>query len=146
MRRRIFDSRFLIFDWGFPCVDWPMTSKLPLRIAGLAGALAVALGAFGAHSLRATLEMHGTLAVWQTAASYHLAHAIVLLVLATRNSLARVSFTLFGSGIIIFSGSLYLLAVTNLRWLGAITPVGGGLLLAGWLALVFCPSSANAAS
>ncbi len=109
------------------------------RLAALAGFLAVALGAFGAHGLKATLETNGTLAVWQTAALYHLVHAVVLLVLAQKTAVARVPFALFGAGIVIFSGSLYTLALTNVKWLGAITPLGGVCLLAGWLALAWRP-------
>ena len=109
------------------------------RLAALAGFLAVALGAFGAHGLQPVLEKNGTLAVWQTAALYHLVHAVVLLVLAQKAAVARVPFTLFGAGIAIFSGSLYTLALTNVKWLGAITPLGGVCLLAGWLALAWKP-------
>jgi uncharacterized membrane protein YgdD (TMEM256/DUF423 family) len=99
----------------------------------------VALGAFGAHSLKALLEANHQTGTWQTAAHYHLVHAVVLLVLALRPTVTRLSFCLFGAGIVIFSGSLYLLAVTNIRWLGAITPIGGACLIAGWLTLAICP-------
>jgi uncharacterized membrane protein YgdD (TMEM256/DUF423 family) len=119
-----------------------MNSTTALRIAALLGCLAVAFGAFGAHGLKALLETNGLTAVWEKAAHYHLVHAVVLLVLALRNSVARVPFALFTAGIVIFSGSLYLLAVTNVRWLGAITPIGGGCLIAGWIALAICPASA----
>ena len=116
-----------------------MTPATATRLAALAGFLAVALGAFGAHGLKAVLAQNGTLAVWQTAALYHLVHAVVLLVLAQKATVARGPFTLFGAGIALFSGSLYALAVTNVRWLGAITPLGGVCLLAGWLALAWPP-------
>jgi len=116
-----------------------MNQITAIRLAALAGFLAVALGAFGAHGLKAVLEKNGTLAVWQTAALYHLVHAVVLLVVAQRAAVARVPFALFGAGIVIFSGSLYTLAVTNVKWLGAITPLGGLCLLAGWLALAWKP-------
>jgi uncharacterized membrane protein YgdD (TMEM256/DUF423 family) len=112
-----------------------MNPTLALRTAALMGFLAVALGAFGAHGLKAVFEANGQGSTWQTAAHYHLAHAVVLLVLALRAPVARLPFALFGIGILIFSGSLYLLAVTNVRWLGAITPIGGLCLLAGWLTL-----------
>ena len=106
------------------------------RIAGITGFLAVALGAFGAHALKELLERNGTLAIWQTAVLYHLAHALVLLVLSTRaGGRCSVAFWFFVAGIAVFSGSLYLLAVTNLKWLGAVTPFGGLSLLAGWLLL-----------
>ena len=107
-----------------------------IRIAAVTGFLAVALGAFGAHGLKDMLERQGTLAVWHTAVLYHLTHAVVLLVLATRQGRqCSGAFGFFVTGIIVFSGSLYLLAVTNLKWLGAITPLGGACLLAGWLML-----------
>ena len=116
-----------------------MHSATAQRLATLAGFLAVALGAFGAHGLKAVLEANGTLAIWQTAALYHLVHAVVLLVLAQRAVVARLPFSLFGAGIVVFSGSLYVLALTNAKWLGAITPLGGVCLLGGWLALAWKP-------
>jgi len=100
------------------------------------GFLAVALGAFGAHGLKRLLDEHGQMETWRTAAHYHLAHAGVLLVLALRSTVAKLPFAFFSVGIVIFSGSLYLLAVTNVRWLGAITPIGGICLLVGWGLLV----------
>ena len=116
-----------------------MNPTRALRLAALAGFLAVALGAFGAHGLRSTLEATGRIANWETAAHYHLVHAVVLLVIALRVPVARFSFALFGIGILIFSGSLYALALTNLKWLGAITPIGGLCLLGGWLTLLLKP-------
>ena len=116
-----------------------MNSTLATRLASLAGFLAVALGAFGAHGLKATLDQNGTLAVWQTGALYHLVHAVVLLLLAQRAVVPKLAISLFGAGILVFSGSLYTLAVTNIKILGAITPLGGACLLAGWVALAFCP-------
>lgn len=113
-----------------------MNPTTALRLAALAGFLAVALGAFGAHGLKAVLVKYGTLAPWDTAVLYHLAHAVVLLVLAQRAVVPRLPFALFGAGIVIFSGSLYTLALTNVKWLGAITPLGGLCLLGGWLALM----------
>ena len=107
-----------------------------IRIAALTGFLAVALGAFGAHGLKNLLEQHGTAAIWHTAVLYHLTHAVVLLVLSTRpGGRCSGAYWCFVTGIIVFSGSLYLLSVTNLKWLGAITPLGGICLLAGWLLL-----------
>ena len=114
-----------------------MSFVTPLRIAAVLGFLAVMLGAFGAHGLKPTLVANGTLAAWDTGALYHLVHAVVLLVLAQHAPLPRVAFALFVAGIVIFSGSLYVLALTNVRVLGAITPLGGACLLAGWLALAF---------
>ena len=109
------------------------------RIAAALCFLAVALGAFGAHGLRSTLEAHGMLDVWNKAVFYHFIHAIALLVLALYGTLNRGACLLLLIGILIFSGSLYLLALTNLRWLGAVTPFGGLCFLAGWAWLVFAP-------
>src|SRR3954471_22677731 len=121
-----------------------MNSTTALRIAAIMGFLAVALGAFGAHRLKATFLENGQGHNWETAAHYHLVHAVVLLVLATRGTVAKLSFQLFTAGIVIFSGSLYVLAVTDLKWLGAITPIGGVCLIAGWIALACCPRSTAA--
>ena len=96
------------------------------------GFLAVALGAFGAHALKGILDQNQTAETWKTAAFYHFIHAAMLFVLASRNPLPRGPWLCFLLGIFIFSGSLYLLAVTNLKWLGAITPLGGVGFLAGW--------------
>jgi uncharacterized membrane protein YgdD (TMEM256/DUF423 family) len=112
-----------------------MNSTTALRIAAVFGFLAVACGAFGAHGLKATFEANGTGEIWKTAALYHAVHAVVLLVLAQRSVVPRVSVLLFAAGIAIFSGSLYLLAITNVKWLGAITPLGGLALMGGWLSL-----------
>jgi uncharacterized membrane protein YgdD (TMEM256/DUF423 family) len=109
----------------------------PSRAAAVFGFLGVALGAFGAHGLHDILARNGRLDTWETAVQYHLIHAVVLLVLARSapSNYSRLSFWLFATGIVIFSGTLYLLALTNLRWLGAITPLGGLALLGGWIAL-----------
>ncbi len=112
-------------------------SMSPTRIAALIGFVAVALGAFGAHGLKVQLDQNGTTAIWQTAALYHLVHAAVLLYVAAREPFPRRSWWLFVVGIFVFSGTLYVLAVTNVRWLGAITPLGGLCLLGGWLSLAF---------
>jgi uncharacterized membrane protein YgdD (TMEM256/DUF423 family) len=109
------------------------------RIAAVLCFLAVALGAFGAHGLRSTLEAHGMLDVWNKAVFYHFIHAVALLVLALYGTLNRGACLLVLIGILLFSGSLYLLAVTNLRWLGAVTPFGGLCFLAGWAWLVVAP-------
>jgi uncharacterized membrane protein YgdD (TMEM256/DUF423 family) len=114
--------------------------SVPLfRIAAVLCFLAVALGAFGAHSLRSTLEMRGMLDVWNKAVFYQVIHAIALLVLALHGTINRGACWLLIAGIFLFSGSLYLLALTNLRWLGAVTPFGGLCFLAGWAWLVLAP-------
>jgi uncharacterized membrane protein YgdD (TMEM256/DUF423 family) len=110
------------------------------RIAAVLCFLAVALGAFGAHSLRSTLETHDMLDVWNKAVLYHFIHAIALLVLALYGTINRGPWWLLLAGIFLFSGSLYLMAVTNLRWLGAVTPIGGLCFLAGWAWLIIAPT------
>lgn len=116
-----------------------MNSSAPFRIAALVGFCAVALGAFGAHGLRDLLEKMNTLAIWEKATLYHLAHSVVLLFVAHRKPGFSVSWILFFTGIVIFSGSLYVLAFTGERWLGMITPIGGLCLLTGWLSLALKP-------
>jgi uncharacterized membrane protein YgdD (TMEM256/DUF423 family) len=109
------------------------------RIGAVLCFLAVGLGAFGAHGLRSTLEGRGMLDVWNKAVFYQFIHAIALLVLALYGTINRGACLLLLVGILLFSGSLYLLALTNLRWLGPITPVGGLCFLAGWAWLVLAP-------
>jgi uncharacterized membrane protein YgdD (TMEM256/DUF423 family) len=120
-------------------------ARLWLMMAAANGFLAVALGAFGAHGLKRMLEAapDGALRLqwWQTAAQYHLAHALALgLVAAVAPHLAGrlpgVAGWLFVAGIFLFSGSLYVMTLTGVRALGAITPVGGVCLLGGWLVLL----------
>jgi uncharacterized membrane protein YgdD (TMEM256/DUF423 family) len=111
------------------------------RIAAALCFLAVALGAFGAHSLKQILETHGMLDVWNKAVFYHFIHALALLVLALFGAANRSAWWLLFGGIFIFSGSLYVMALTNIRWLGAITPIGGLCFLAGWAWLVIAPRS-----
>ena len=115
-------------------------SILFARIAAALCFLAVALGAFGAHALRSTLESHGMLDVWNKAVLYHFLHAIALFALALFGTANRGACWLLFAGIFLFSGSLYVMALTNLRWLGAITPLGGLCFLAGWLWLIVAPS------
>jgi uncharacterized membrane protein YgdD (TMEM256/DUF423 family) len=108
------------------------------------GFLAVALGAFGAHGLKSKLaglaDGADRMGWWQTASQYHLAHALAfgLCALAASRYPGTASSTsgwLLHAGITIFSGSLYVMALTGTRWLGAITPIGGLCLLGAWLAL-----------
>jgi uncharacterized membrane protein YgdD (TMEM256/DUF423 family) len=116
-------------------------SILLFRIAAVLCFLAVALGAFGAHGLRSTLEGRGMIEVWNKAVFYQFIHAIALLVLALYGTINRGACLLLFIGILLFSGSLYLLAlIPQARdWLGPITPVGGLLFLAGWAWLVLAP-------
>ena len=112
-----------------------MTNTLAIRLAALMGLLAVALGAFGAHGLKEILTRNETAAIWEKAVFYHFIHTVMLFVLAQRQPVPRLPWLSFLFGILIFSGSLYLLAVTNVRWLGAITPIGGVSLIVGWACL-----------
>jgi uncharacterized membrane protein YgdD (TMEM256/DUF423 family) len=109
-----------------------MTSVVCLRLAAVSGFLVVALGAFGAHGLKAILEQHGTAAIWEKAVLYHALHTLVVLFLASRQVIPKGAVVCFIVGICLFSGSLYVLAATNLRWLGAVTPFGGIGFLLGW--------------
>jgi uncharacterized membrane protein YgdD (TMEM256/DUF423 family) len=109
------------------------------QVAAGFGFLAVALGAFGAHGLRARLGLGG-IELWKTAAFYHLVHAAALLALSLamdRLRAGRFICWMFVGGMVVFSGSLYLLALTGWSWLGAVTPFGGMMFLIGWLALAF---------
>jgi uncharacterized membrane protein YgdD (TMEM256/DUF423 family) len=122
-----------------------VTTPTPLeitmvRLAAALCFLAVALGAFGAHALRSTIEGHGLLDVWNKAVLYHFVHAIALVLLALHGTTSRGAWWLLFAGIFLFSGSLYVMALTNVRWLGAITPLGGVCFLAGWAWLIISPS------
>ncbi len=101
------------------------------------GFLGVALGAFGAHGLRGFLagkpDADQRLAWWQTGAQYHLVHALAIGLAAAVSGAAA---WLFLGGIALFSGSLYVMTLTGKRALGAVTPLGGLLFLAGWVAIV----------
>ncbi len=118
-----------------------MTQRLLLLFAAASGALAVAAGAFGAHALRARLEPR-MLEVFETAARYQMYHALALVAVAfvaTRAPNAATALQVSGWGFVLgtllFSGSLYAMALTGIRGLGAITPIGGVCFLAGWVAL-----------
>ena len=105
--------------------------------AGISGFLAVALGAFGAHALRGVLSPEA-LEWWKTAVLYQGIHVAPLLALGLApqpGRLARAAGLLFIAGSALFSGSLYLMSLTDLRWLGAVTPLGGLAFLAGWACL-----------
>ena len=117
-----------------------MNQTLATRIAAVMGLLAVALGAFGAHGLNTLLTQNGTAAIWEKAVFYHFIHAVMLFVLAERKPFPAVAWWSFLIGILFFSGSLYLLSVTNALWLGAVTPIGGVSFLFGWAWLIFKPS------
>jgi uncharacterized membrane protein YgdD (TMEM256/DUF423 family) len=108
-------------------------------VGACSGFLAVALGAFAAHGVRGRVSPE-MLAVFETGARYHMYHALALVVTgwiaaSSPQSALTVAGWLFVAGTVVFSGSLYALVLTGAGWLGAITPIGGLLLLAGWVAL-----------
>jgi uncharacterized membrane protein YgdD (TMEM256/DUF423 family) len=113
--------------------------RLALLAASLSGALAVALGAFGAHALRSALDEHA-LATWHTAVDYQFWHALALLALGLlarerTDVMLRFSTLAFIAGSVLFCGSLYALACGGPRLLGAVTPLGGVLFISGWIAI-----------
>ena len=119
----------------------PPTAKLFIFLGALAGAAGVALGAFGAHALKARLSAD-MLAVWQTAVQYHFWHALALIAIGILIALAlpgsallRWAGWLMVAGILLFSGSLYALALSGVRSLGAVTPFGGVAWIAAWVLL-----------
>jgi uncharacterized membrane protein YgdD (TMEM256/DUF423 family) len=114
-----------------------MSGATATRIAAATGFLTVALGAFGAHGLKDILARNGTTAIWEKAVFYHFIHAVMLFLLAGRKPFAAGAWWSFLAGIMVFSGSLYLLAVTNVHWLGAVTPFDGTSFLTGWAWLFF---------
>lgn len=113
--------------------------RLFVMLGALSGAVGVGAGAFGAHALRARLEPR-MLEVFETGARYQMYHAIGLLAVAWvasrwPGSLSTASGWLFVAGTVLFSGSLYAMALTGVRVLGAITPIGGVCFIAGWVCL-----------
>jgi uncharacterized membrane protein YgdD (TMEM256/DUF423 family) len=116
-----------------------MNTIIAFRVAAALGFLAVTLGAFGAHGLKDLLMRNDTLSIWEKAVFYHMIHSVVMLFLASRAPLSAAAWWFFLVGVLIFSGSLYVLAFTGIKWFGAITPFGGLCLLGGWLMLVIAP-------
>jgi uncharacterized membrane protein YgdD (TMEM256/DUF423 family) len=118
-----------------------MSAAFWLGLGALNGLLGVALGAFGAHALRAQLTPE-LLAVWKTAVEYQMIHALALLGLGLllrqglAGALPQAAAGCFGLGVLLFSGSLYALCLTGVRALGVVTPLGGVLLLTGWALLL----------
>lgn len=117
-----------------------------LMLSGIFGFLAVAFGAFGAHGLERFLadlpDGAKRLEWWQTGAHYHLTHALALGLAAwaasrSPGTAATVAGFAFIVGIVVFSGSLYVMTLTGIRWLGAVTPLGGVAMMVGWAALAF---------
>lgn len=111
-----------------------------IRIAALFALIGVGLGAFGAHALAERLESVGRTDAWKTAVFYQLLHSVALLVLALSGRKQTLTRWCWVGGILLFSGSLYgLCLLENARWLGPVTPLGGLLLMIGWLALIVRP-------
>lgn len=119
-----------------------MTARLIIQLAALLGALSVGIGAFAAHGLRKTLEAAGRFETFETAVRYQFFHTLALLTVGVLwylkpelRSLGTVAWLWLG-GILIFSGSLYVLCLTGITKLGAVTPIGGVLFIAGWIVLL----------
>ncbi len=118
-----------------------MTAKTILILGGILGVLSVGIGAFGAHGLEATLTANARLETFETAVKYQFYHTLALILLgilmlnvqSNYFSYAGIAFLV---GIVIFSGSLYTLSLTNITWLGAITPIGGLAFILGWIFLI----------
>lgn len=115
--------------------------KALAMITAISGFMAVALGAFGSHALKAIAPPE-MLSVWQTAMQYQMFHALILMCIViagsrTRNNLLCIAGWMFVVGTVLFSGSLYALVITGIKALGMITPMGGVLFLGGWLVLAF---------
>ena len=117
-----------------------ISNRLARSLAGVLGFFGLLSGMFGAHVLQGFLESQGTAQYWRTAVLYHLAQAVALLALSCWRPVPRFAFSLILGGVTLFSGSLYALALTNLKWFGAITPLGGLGMLSGWLALALARS------
>ena len=121
------------------------SQRFYLRAAAILGALAVLLGAFGAHGLKSALDAH-MIAVYDTAVRYHFYHALAILAVAvaadcfSSDAWWRWACRAWVAGVILFSGSLYLLMISGVKWLGAVTPVGGSALIVGWICLVVTAS------
>jgi uncharacterized membrane protein YgdD (TMEM256/DUF423 family) len=111
-----------------------MTSdgKREVLVAGcVLTALGIILGAFGVHGLRGSLS-EAALGWWETGVQYQLWNAIGLVALSTALPRPKLAGWLIVAGILVFSGSLYLMALSGMRWLGAVTPIGGVLMIGGW--------------
>ncbi|MBD5780940.1 DUF423 domain-containing protein [Pelagicoccus sp. NFK12] len=114
-------------------------AKFRLNLSALIAAAGIGLGAFGAHGLKSQLAANDSVSAWETAVLYHLVHAVALFALALHaDKLAgKWAYRLWAVGILLFSGSLYALALTKWSLLGPITPLGGVAFIAGWITLIF---------
>lgn len=107
-----------------------------LALGAISGLLSVAAGAFGAHGLRSVISAEA-LAWWHTAAQYQIYHSLALVALGVWGKPAPAAGWAFLVGILVFSGTLYAMALTGARWLGAVTPIGGVSLMIGWAAFAW---------
>jgi uncharacterized membrane protein YgdD (TMEM256/DUF423 family) len=119
-----------------------MLQKFCLLAGSVLGALTVMIGAFGAHALSATLEANKRVPTFETAVKYQMYHTLALLSLGilmfwVQHSAFNVAAICFLAGIFVFSGSLYILSLTGITWLGAVTPIGGLLMIVGWASLFY---------
>jgi len=109
-------------------------------IGAISGLITVGIGAFGAHGLKEILQNNQTTNIYNKAVLYQMFHSIAILIIGLLEMYTEKSIFLSGLfltlGILIFSGSLYVLSITNLKWIGAITPIGGLCFLIGWIILV----------
>ncbi|THF71936.1 DUF423 domain-containing protein [Deinococcus sp. Arct2-2] len=113
-------------------ISGPRSARVDALLSGLLlAALGIALGAFGAHALKARLDP-AMLANFETGVRYQMYAALALIALSSQTNIRRAPVFLL-AGAVIFSGTLYVLALTGQRWLGAITPIGGALLIAGFV-------------
>ena len=114
--------------------------KFILLAAAVLGALAVMIGAFGAHALKSMLEAEGRLDTFETAVKYQFYHTLAMLIIGVllyhiHDRLLAYAGVSMLAGVVIFSGSLYILCLSGIRWMGAITPFGGLLMILGWILL-----------
>lgn len=123
-----------------------MNGKQIIQIAAVFGVLAVGIGAFGAHGLKEILNETGRTATFETGVKYHFYHSLAIFIIGilalvkpawSRLSAAAIFMAL---GILLFSGSLYILSLTGLTWLGAITPLGGVAFISGWITVFLAAS------
>ncbi len=123
-------------------------TKIILSFASISGMLAVGLGAFGAHALKAKLETNNYLPTYQTAVQYHFYHTLALVLIGLLMMKIPSSWLTYSSycmmiGVILFSGSLYLLSISGIKWLGAVTPIGGLFFILGWFFLLMAVIKTN---
>jgi len=126
-----------------------MNGKQIIQTAAIFGALAVGIGAFGAHGLKDILAETGRAETFETAVKYHFYHSLAIFLIGIL-ALVKPDWKKLGTaailmvvGILIFSGSLYVLSLTGIIWLGAITPLGGVAFIAGWILVFLAASNKN---